>query len=87
MRLRGKQFVPGMKVLLYNTRLRFFPGKLRSRWSGPFEIIQVFLYGTVELENLETQHRFRVNGHRAKPYLEGFKPSDNAEDCRNLHSM
>ena len=84
-RLRGKQFVPWMKVLLYNARLKFFPGKLRSRWSGPFEIIRVFPYGVVELENLETQHRFKVNGYFVKPYLEEFKPNDDAEDYQNLH--
>ncbi|XP_016206626.1 uncharacterized protein LOC107647002 [Arachis ipaensis] len=29
-------FEPGQRVLLYNSRLKFFPGKLKSRWSGPF---------------------------------------------------
>ena len=33
--LRGKNFVVGMKVLLYHSRLRLFPGKLKSRWLGP----------------------------------------------------
>jgi len=74
-----------MKVLLYNARLKFFPGKLRSRWSGPFEIIRVFPYGAVELENPETQHQFKVNGYFVKPYLEEFKPNNDAEDYQNLH--
>ncbi|XP_076915348.1 uncharacterized protein LOC143574661 [Bidens hawaiensis] len=33
-----KQFQVGDRVLLYNYRLRLFPGKLKSRWSGPFSV-------------------------------------------------
>nr|GEW79326.1 reverse transcriptase domain-containing protein [Tanacetum cinerariifolium] len=36
-------------VLIFNSRLKIFSGKLKSRWSGPFTISQVFSYGTVEL--------------------------------------
>ncbi|XP_026398708.1 uncharacterized protein LOC113294529 [Papaver somniferum] len=35
-RILRKSFTPGHKILLYNTRLHLFLGKLRSRWSGPF---------------------------------------------------
>nr|XP_009605430.1 uncharacterized protein LOC104099983 [Nicotiana tomentosiformis] len=31
-----QNFKPGDMVLLYNSRLKLFPGKLKSRWSGPF---------------------------------------------------
>jgi hypothetical protein len=31
-----KEFKVGQKVLLYQSRLRLFPGKLRSHWIGPF---------------------------------------------------
>ena len=31
-----KYFEPSQKVLLYNSRLHLFPGKLRSRWTRPF---------------------------------------------------
>ena len=72
--LRGKQLFPGMKVLLYNSRLRFFPGKLKSRWNGPYEIVQVFPYGAVELTNPATHQQFKGNGQRIKPYL-GELPS------------
>ena len=69
--LLHKNLHPGKNVLLYNSRLKLFPGKLRSRWSGPFEIIQVFPYGTVELFNPRTKENFKVNGHQVKPYLDG----------------
>jgi len=31
-----KRFEEGDMALLFNSRLRLFPGKLRSQWSGPF---------------------------------------------------
>ena len=37
-----KTFKIGDKVLLYNSRLHLFPGKLRSRWTGPYIIHQVY---------------------------------------------
>ena len=65
-----KSFQPDQKVLLYNTRLHLFPGKLRSRWSGPFIVKQVFPYGAVEIQNPKDSSTFKVNGQRLKPYLE-----------------
>nr|GEV62639.1 DNA-directed DNA polymerase [Tanacetum cinerariifolium] len=39
----------GDQVLLFNSRLKIFSRKLKTRWSGPFTITQVSPYGTVEL--------------------------------------
>ncbi|KAA3457062.1 Pol polyprotein [Gossypium australe] len=44
-----KQFKVGDLVLLYNSRLKLFSGKLKSRWSGPFVIKTIFPYGTIEV--------------------------------------
>ena len=67
-KLKGnKQFKCGDKVLLYNSRLRLFSGKLKSRWSGPFTVTKVFPYGTIEIEN--QTGKFTVNGHRLKHYI------------------
>ena len=44
-----KEFEPGQQVLLFNSRLKLFLGKLKSRWSRPFTMTQVFPYGGVEL--------------------------------------
>ncbi|XP_055961915.1 uncharacterized protein LOC130015571 [Mercurialis annua] len=63
-----KTFEVGAFVLLYNSRLRLFPGKLKSRWSGPFKIRHVATHGALELENQKGE-TFKVNGHRCKPYL------------------
>ncbi|KAM6556584.1 hypothetical protein CsatB_004291 [Cannabis sativa] len=35
-----KEFQPGQQVLLFNSRLKLFPGKLKSRWSGPFTVVK-----------------------------------------------
>ncbi|XP_021763768.1 uncharacterized protein LOC110728425 [Chenopodium quinoa] len=69
-RISKKEFVEGQKVLLYNSRLKLFPGKLRSRWSGPFQVSKTFPYGSVEIFN-DKYPPFKVNGQRLKPYYEG----------------
>nr|GFA10612.1 reverse transcriptase domain-containing protein [Tanacetum cinerariifolium] len=58
----------GDRVLLFNSRLKIFSGKLKSRWFGPFTISHVFPYGTVELSQPDGPN-FKVNGHRLKHYF------------------
>ncbi|XP_010248063.1 PREDICTED: uncharacterized protein LOC104590992, partial [Nelumbo nucifera] len=72
-RIAGKEFKEGDKVLLFNSRLMLFPGKLKTRWSGPFEVAKVFLYGAIELHN-DDGSTFKVNGHQLKHYIEGEQP-------------
>ncbi|GKC32620.1 reverse transcriptase domain-containing protein [Tanacetum coccineum] len=48
-KIKNRVFNVGDQVLLFNSRLKMFSGKLKSRWSRPFTITQVFPYGTVEL--------------------------------------
>ena len=57
----------GDVVLLFNSRLRLFPGKLKSRWSGPFEVTKVFPSGAIEIKDRNSAP-FIVNGHRLKQY-------------------
>jgi hypothetical protein len=52
--------------------LKLFPGKLHSRWIGPFVVSNVFPYGAVEITSLETNKALKVNGHRLKPFYEGW---------------
>ncbi len=68
--IRGKVFQEGDRVLLYNARLRLFPGKLRSKWEGPFEVAKVYPYGAIEIKCLSTGRVLKVNGQRLKPYHE-----------------
>src|ERR1044072_2053823 len=64
-----KTFRSGQQVLLFNSRMRLFPGKLKTKWSGPFVIKEVKPYGAIELEDPETRKTWVVNGQRLKPYL------------------
>ena len=70
-RIQRKEFWEGQLVLLYNSRLKLFPGKLRSKWSGPFVIHKVFPHGAIELKNQANGDTFKVNGQRLKPYYQG----------------
>ena len=69
--IRQKIFEQGQKVLLFNSRLKFFPGKLKSRWSGPFTVVSASPFGAVELTN-EKGEQFKVNGQRLKHYWGGY---------------
>ena len=46
------------------------PGKLRSRWIGPFTVINVFSHGAVEIQSLDTGKIFKINGHRLKLFYD-----------------
>ena len=55
-----KEFESGQQVLLFNYRLKLFSSKLKSIWSGPFIVVQVFPYGGVEIMHQE-KGQFKVN--------------------------
>ncbi|KAK9042680.1 hypothetical protein V6N11_017746 [Hibiscus sabdariffa] len=63
-----QHFHEGQQVLLYNSRLKLFPGKLKSRWSGPFIVHKVYPYGAMEIKKDEDANIFKVNGQRLKVY-------------------
>ncbi|XP_049391486.1 uncharacterized protein LOC125855853 [Solanum stenotomum] len=65
----SRTFVPGQLVLLFNSRLKLFPGKLRSKWSGPFEVVRITQHGALELRNKDNSSTFLVNGQRVKHYF------------------
>ncbi|XP_016199555.1 uncharacterized protein LOC107640557 [Arachis ipaensis] len=66
--IRRREFQPGDLVLLYNSRLRLLPGKLRSRWDGPYQVEKVEPYGVYHLRHPSNPDIFKVNGHRLKLY-------------------
>ncbi|GKC98782.1 reverse transcriptase domain-containing protein [Tanacetum coccineum] len=72
-KIKKRVFNVGDQVLLFNSRLKIFSGKLKSRWSRPFTIAQVYPYGTVELSQ-NSGPNFKVNGHRLKHYFGGDVP-------------
>nr|GEU32574.1 reverse transcriptase domain-containing protein [Tanacetum cinerariifolium] len=68
LKIKDHVFNIGDRVLLFNSQLKIFSGKLKSRWSGPFTISHVFSYGTIELSQPDGPN-FKVNGHRLKHYF------------------
>ncbi|KAD4983021.1 hypothetical protein E3N88_19692 [Mikania micrantha] len=82
-KLKGlKEFKKGDRVLLYNSRLKLFGGKLKSKWTGPYVVEEVFPYGTVELQNEVDGNTWKVNGHRLKHYIGG--PIDENEEGEEI---
>jgi hypothetical protein len=67
------KFAPGHKVLLFNSRVKLFGhGKLRSKWEGPFKVVDASSHGVVTLQNDEGT-LFKVNGQHLKLFLEPKK--------------
>ncbi|XP_019236850.1 PREDICTED: uncharacterized protein LOC109217077 [Nicotiana attenuata] len=70
-RIKSRHFELEKRLLLLNSRLKLFTGKLKSRWSGPFEVVRVTPYGAIELRALNGERNFLVNGQRVKHYWGG----------------
>ncbi|GKA99114.1 reverse transcriptase domain-containing protein [Tanacetum coccineum] len=77
--VKNREFHVGDRVLLFNSRLNIFSGKLKSHWFGPFTVSEVFPYGTVELSQLNGPN-FTVNRHRIKHYYGGDIPVMDVSD-------
>nr|GFA95468.1 DNA-directed DNA polymerase [Tanacetum cinerariifolium] len=72
-KIKNRIFNVGDQVLLFNSRLKIFSGKLKSRWSGPFTISKIYPYGTAKLIHPDGCN-FKVNCHRLKHYHGGDPP-------------
>nr|GFA72230.1 reverse transcriptase domain-containing protein [Tanacetum cinerariifolium] len=79
-KIKNRVFNVGDRVLLFNSRLKNFSGKLKTRWNGPFTITKVFPYGTVELSQANGPN-FKVNGYHVKHYFGGDVPQLDYPDC------
>ncbi|KAL4282844.1 hypothetical protein GQ457_16G021330 [Hibiscus cannabinus] len=55
-----KDYQPGQQVLLFNSRLKLFPGKLKSRWSGPFIITHVSPHGAITIKSPQDDNEFKI---------------------------
>uniref|UniRef100_A0A2N9J3X5 Reverse transcriptase domain-containing protein n=1 Tax=Fagus sylvatica TaxID=28930 RepID=A0A2N9J3X5_FAGSY len=75
-RILRKTFEVNQKVYLYDSRLHKHPGKLRSRWDGPYVVKRVFENGAIEVEDPRDGRIFKVNGQRLKPALDRFVPEE-----------
>ncbi|GJR29187.1 reverse transcriptase domain-containing protein [Tanacetum coccineum] len=67
----------GDKVLLYNSRLKMYLGKLKSKWSGPNIVKTVYLRGAIEITDRDGS--FKINGQRLKKYYGGDNDKEDDE--------
>jgi len=67
--IHRKNFAPGQKILLYNSRLHLFAGKLQTHWSRPLLIQTVFPHGAIEIVDLKNENVFKDNGQRLKSFF------------------
>ena len=57
--------------------------KLKSKWTCPYLITQLFLHGAVELETKEGV-RFKVNGQRIKLYFGHVESANEVTEAYHL---
>nr|GEW95458.1 reverse transcriptase domain-containing protein [Tanacetum cinerariifolium] len=72
-KIKNRIFNVGDQVLLFISRLKIFSGKLKTCWSGPFTITEVYPYSTAKLAHADGLN-FKVNCHRLKYYYGGDVP-------------
>jgi len=69
-----KEFNLGDKVLMFNSRVKLFGhGKLKSKWEGPFLVIDATTHGAVTLQDNDG-NIFKVNGQHLKVFYEHEPP-------------
>nr|GFA48137.1 reverse transcriptase domain-containing protein [Tanacetum cinerariifolium] len=65
------------------SRLKIISGKLKSRWSGPFTISEIYPYGTAKLVHPDGCN-FKVNCNRLKHYHGGNPPPMEIPDVQTF---
>ncbi|GJX43055.1 reverse transcriptase domain-containing protein [Tanacetum coccineum] len=81
-KIMDKEFQEGEEVLVFKSRLKLFPGKLRTRWYRPYTISKVYPYGTVKVLD---RNEVRFKGIKSL-----WEDEDNLIDFRltsNLEAM
>jgi len=75
-RIKQKEFKPGDKVLLFNSRVKLFgQGKLRSKWKGLYTVINTSSHGAVTLQDDDSK-LFKVNGKHLKNFHMPYNSSE-----------
>nr|GEU61312.1 reverse transcriptase domain-containing protein [Tanacetum cinerariifolium] len=69
-KIKNRIFNVGDQVLLFNSRLKIFSGKLKSRWSDPYTISEIYPYETTKLIHPDGCN-FKLNCHLLKHYHGG----------------
>jgi hypothetical protein len=69
------------KVWLFNSKLWLFPGKLHSKWDGPFIATSLYPHGVPKLQDPKNGNVFKVNGQILKSNIQGM---DHNEDMESI---
>ena len=86
-RTKIKHFKVGDKVLLFNSRIRLFGhGKLRSKWEGPFLVLNAADHGAITLQD-DDGNIFKANSQRLKIFLQPEIPKVEEEDVYELSEL
>nr|GEW92109.1 reverse transcriptase domain-containing protein [Tanacetum cinerariifolium] len=72
-KIKNRIFNVDDQVLIFNSCLKIFSRKLKTRWSGPLTITEVYPYGTAKLSHADGSN-FKVNCHHLKHYYGGDVP-------------
>ena len=82
--LKPKVFNLGDKVLLFNSKIKLFGhGKLRSKWLGPYLVIDTSSHGAITIQD-DDGNTYKANGHRLKLFLDHNKALDEEIDVINI---
>ncbi|KAL1568704.1 hypothetical protein AAHA92_00285 [Salvia divinorum] len=86
--LRAKNLQVGQRVLLFQSRLKLMPDKLKSRWTGPYVITSIRSNGVLEIQGSPPNSQpFIVNGHRVKIYRDSSELCDTLGFCTVLRPL
>ncbi|GJY74702.1 hypothetical protein Tco_0479133 [Tanacetum coccineum] len=86
-KIKNRVFNVVDRVLLFNSQLKFFSRKLKTRWTGPFTVAQVFPYGTIELSQSDRPNfKVRILNKRTKTKAKRTKPSTGMERARKIEA-
>ena len=82
--MKPKNFNPGDKVLLFNSRVKLFGhGKLQRKWQGPYHVIDTSPHGAITIQD-DDSNAYKVNGQRLKLFLDHNKALDEEIDMLDL---
>jgi hypothetical protein len=83
-RILKREFHVGEKVILYRSRLRFFAGKLLSKWEVPYVIEEVYRSSAIKIASLKDDTTQVVNGQRLKHYIAGDSYNDDVDVIQTI---
>ena len=82
--MKPKTFNLGDKVLLFNSRIKLFGhGKLRSKWLGPYHVIDTSSHGAITIQD-DDGNAIKINSQRLKLFLDHNKALDEEIDLIDL---